>query len=112
MSEIPDSIRAVLEDEEIENIEARKGWAFGTVALSVNGEVEERLENALIELYNGEGSAGQFGGVGVMATSPEGDREFKAYATKTAFEDRGRDEGWYVEEFTDPTNPDYGQAAP
>lgn len=112
MSKIPDSIREVLDDDEIENIENRNGWAFGTVVLSVNGEVEERLEDALIELYNGQGTAGRFGGVGVMATSPEGDREFKAYATKEAFEERGRDEGWYVEEYTDPTNPDYGQAAP
>lgn len=112
MVDIPDQIRELLSDEEIENIENRNGWALGIVVLSENGDEAERFEGAVIELLNGDGRAGDFGGVNFLAVADGELREAKAYATREAFENSSRDSGWFVEKYTDPEDLGYGQPAP
>lgn len=114
MTEIPEKITELMREEEIENIQNRNGWAVGTVVQSSReGEIVETIEPAFIELFNGEGLAGVFGGVKFLAVDGDGEyRESYAYATRDAFENSQGGAGWYVESFTDPEDPDYGQPAP
>lgn len=109
--DIPESVREVLVEEEIENVRQRNGWAVGTVKLYDHGGVTKEIEDAIIELFNGEGSAGEFGGVRFMAEHDGEYEEAYAYATREALIELGR-EGWFVDEFTDPENPDYGDPSP
>lgn len=101
-----------LREDELQNINQRDGWAVGTVVLCVEGNVTRRIEEAYIELFNGAGRAGQFGGVKFLAEHNNEYEESYAYATEKAFNNSSEDEGWYVESFTSPSNPDYGQPAP
>ena len=112
-TDIPESVEEMLTPEEIENIENRDGWAIGDVVLVENGNVgEQTIEDAVIELFNGEGAAGEFGGVRFMAETAGDYTEAYAYATVDAFEQSGGEDGWYVESWTDPEDPDYGDPAP
>jgi hypothetical protein len=115
--EVPEEIQSMLTEEEIENIESRSGWAIGTVQLIRDGDAVETLETAFIELFNGEGRAGTFGGVRFMAavnedSSPKSFREAYAYATTEAGQQQGGNEYHVVSEYLDPEDPDYGQPAP
>lgn len=115
--EVPEEIQSMLTDEEIANIESRTGWAVGIVQLIRDGEVDETLEPAFIELFNGDGRAGSFGGVRFMAavdesSTPKSFREAYAYATTQAGQQQGGDEYHAVSEYLDPEDPDYGQPAP
>lgn len=112
MTEMPQSVADVLTDAEIENIENRRGWAIGTVVLDQNGERTRRIDDAIIELFNGEGEADAFGGVKFLAEDGGEYEEAYAFATKTAYDQSSQSEGWYVDSWTDPTNPNYGQPAP
>lgn len=112
-TDIPDQVAEVLSSEDIEDIGNREGWAIGTVVLSREGEGDvRRIENAFIELFNGEGLAGRFGGVRFLAVDGGEYEESYAYANRGALTNSRTDEGWYVEEFTSPKNPNYGKAAP
>lgn len=115
--EVPEEIQSMLTDEEIENIESRAGWAVGTVQLIRDGDAVETLTPTFIELFNGDGCAGTFGGVRFMAavdenSSPKSFREAYAYATTEAGQQQGSDEYHVVSEYLDPEDPDYGQPAP
>lgn len=134
---VPDAVRAVHTDEEIENMVLFRGWALGTVVLAEKRDgrrldpdelVDEndRIEGAWIELMNGEGRAGEFGGVKAFADVPgsphaeeiagidgtEGYFETYAFATPEAFKASSQKRGWYVGEWIAPKQPDYGEAAP
>lgn len=112
MVEAPEIVTQYLTEEEVENLENRNGWAVGVIELEEDGEVIETINPAFIELYNGEGRAMNFGGVGFMADDDGEYREAKAYATYEAFENANTDAGWYVKEYIEPENPNYGKAAP
>lgn len=123
MSEIPDRIKEMLNEEEIENIENKDGWAFGNVRLkNKEGRVDNEFDDVVIELFNGEGIAGRFGGVKFMWADDsveynepwekQGYKEFYAHATENSLDQNGSLPGWYVEEYTDPEDADYGQASP
>ena len=121
--EIPKRIREILEDDEIANARRREGWATGTaVRLDEQGEVAERLEGVWIELFNGLGGAGVFGGVRFMwaDTAVEYDdpwdddggfEEAYAYATKEAADAGGDVPYWYVESYNED-DVDFGVPAP
>lgn len=109
---IPDTIRTVLTDTEIENIERREGWAVGTVAMMISGEVRERATDAYIELFNGDGQADPYGGVRFYVVHDGELMELYGYATRNALVQSDQTAGWYVEEWTDPEDPDYGKPAP
>lgn len=108
--DIPEQIREMMRDEEIENMQSLDGWAVGTVAPIEEDEVRtvtERIENAWIELFNGAGRAGEFGGVRFMAIDSDGEyREAYAYPDRDSLD--GNEPGWYVAEYDAPENPDVG----
>lgn len=111
--DVPDEVADVLREEELQNIEDRRGWAIGTVVKDEQGDVTDRIEKAFIELQNGRGRAGAFGGLKFLAVNDDGEyEEAYAFATREAYGESEQHLGWYVEEFTDPEDPDYGQAAP
>lgn len=124
--EVPEAVRAVHSEEEIENMLLFRGWALGSVTYVGNGD-GERIDVAWIELFNGEGRAGEFGGVkaftqadpgwplaeeipGIDGTA--GYYETYAFATAEAFEQSGQESGWYVDEWIAPEEPDYGVPGP
>lgn len=109
---IPDAITELFNETEIENIRNRDGWAVGTVELVVDGDVERTIEDAYIELFNGEGLAGEVGGVRFVAVDEGELEESYAFATRRALERSIQSEGWVVSAWTDPADPDYGLAAP
>lgn len=130
---VPEQIQSVMRDEEIENMQNLDGWAVGKVArqeTTTNPDAPDRevLENAWIELFNGDGRAGEsaeqsagstvddlrspkFGGVRFMAVDDDGGyREAYAYPSRKAL--LGNEPGWYVSEWYEPTDPDVGQIYP
>lgn len=124
MTDFPRRIRELLDATEVDNVEHRRGWAIGTVARTdETGDVVERYENAVIELFNGEGGAGQFGGVRFMWADDsveyenpwddnDGYEEAYAHATRAALDRNGSHPAWFVDEYTDPADPEYGQPSP
>lgn len=106
--EIPDEIASMMRDDEIENMRNLDGWAVGTVVL-VGDETSRRIEDAWIELFNGEGRAGEFGGTRFMAIDDGEYEEAYAYGSKEAMGDR--DIGWYVESY-DYIDGDVGEESP
>lgn len=107
--DIPDQIAGLLSPGERSNVIDRNGWAIGIVETYKNGEVKHRHEDAIIELFNGEGGARQFGGVRYMVVDDSGElEESYAYATPESVPD---DKGDYatVVEYTDPEDPEYGE---
>lgn len=107
--EIPDQVQDILWDEEIENMRSFDGWAVGTVSLLTERDADETIENVWIELMNGNGRAGNFGGVRFLGVDSSGElREAYAYPSKDAV----NGDGWYVESFTEPADPDIGQRVP
>jgi len=113
--EIPEQIRDVMREDEIENMENLDGWAVGRVALqeiTANPEHDDEvLDDAWIELFNGEGLAGEFGGVRFMAVDADGEyREAYAYPDRKSL--HGNEPGWYVQKFYQPTDPDVGPRYP
>lgn len=109
---IPKSIREVLHVPELNNIRNRNGWAKGNVTLFEGDETRREHEGVIIELFNGEGTAGEFGGVKFMAATDGGLIENYAFATKDAYVHSDQATGWVVTEWTDPEDPDYGEPAP
>lgn len=122
--EIPDRIADVMEPEERANMRQRKGWATGTaVHIDENGQQTRRLEDVWVELFNGHGGAGVFGGVRFQWTDGEeydeekpwaddgGYEEVYAYATKEAAEDEATAPYWYIAEYNED-DVDYGIPAP
>jgi hypothetical protein len=116
--EIPDRIEELMRDEEIENMRNLDGWAVGTVALVEKGTEIASVDDAWIELFNGEGRAGQFGGVRFMALCEEQamddfDEYLEAYAYGSFSSFRANaGTGWYVKRYDHPDDPDVGQEAP
>lgn len=114
MAEIPTSIRELMREDELENMRNRDGWATGTVALvDETGDIADRIENAWIELFDGEGAAAASDGVRFMAVRGDGEYE-EAYAHEDrdtlerrrdgeAVGERGTVTGsypaWFVEEY-------------
>lgn len=121
--EIPEPIRDIMRDEEVENMRNLDGWAVGTVTLVERGATIRSIDNAWIELFNGAGRAGSFGGVRFMAIDESKPAEAEvayidpqyeeayAYATADDF-DVDSSTGWYVEQYDVPDDPDYGAPAP
>lgn len=99
LPEIPEQIRDVMREEEIENIRNLDGWAFGPVGCRDGGHTKEVIADAWIELFNGDGRAGTFGGVRFMAVDQTGEyREAYAYGSEAALE-QNTDTGWFVIEY-------------
>lgn len=121
--EIPERIEEILDSHEIVNMRTLDGWATGTVVeVDEDGTEQRRLDGAWIELFNGYGSAGVFGGVRLMWVDESVDydepwdddggyEERYAYATKAAAEAEGEPPYWYVAEY-DQDEVDYGIPAP
>jgi hypothetical protein len=116
MDEIPDELIEILTDEELENLQSRTGWAIGTIQLiedreNEDGEDENRvvkreLSDCPIELLNGRGTAGRFGGMNAFAVDTDGKfMEVKAYGSIDAFDVSSKSSGWVVTEYTDPADP-------
>lgn len=114
MSEpIPQAVAEMLDGEEKRNVRDRNGWAVGTVVHRSEEGLHRKIEVAFIELFNGDGRAGEFGGVRFMAVTDDGDlEEAYAHATEEAAEANAEEPYWYVEEYTDPEDPDYGEPSP
>lgn len=122
--DLPPGIANIMREEEIDNMLALDGWAVGTVVHVEDGEEERRLENAWIELFNGEGRAGEFGGVRFMAIDPDDDSEPEsdhlptgyaeayAYGDEETWENNPKESGWYVAEYVAPEDPNVGETAP
>lgn len=65
--EIPKRIREMMDSDERACMRQRKGWATGTVVeVNEGGEEVRRLDGAWIELFNGHGLSGVFGGIRFM----------------------------------------------
>jgi hypothetical protein len=109
---IPEQIREVLHIPELDNLRNRDGWAKGEVTLIEAGAERQTIEEAFIELFNDEGTAGEFGGVKFMAEQGGALLENYAFATREAFEESSQSQGWVVTEWTDPDDPEYGEPAP
>lgn len=121
---VPEGFEEVLRPEEIQNMRHFKGWAIGSVTYVDEGNVgADRVEDCWIELLNGEGRAGEFGGVKAFnrreMEAPrtldfpvEGYFEVYGFATPEAFEASSQTSGWYVDEWETPGQPDFGRAAP
>lgn len=109
---IPEEIRDVLHTPELANLRDREGWAKGEIALIEDTEVSEEIDEVFLELFNGEGTAGEFGGVRAYAVTDGNYRENYAYATREAFDESEQVAGWVVTKWTDPVDPDYGDPAP
>lgn len=127
-------LRQVMRDEEIQNIRHFEGWAIGTIVLAEKKDgrrlrsrhlisEKDRVEKCWIELFNGKGRAGEFGGVKAFAIRDAGAPhteeypvpgyfETYAFAHRDAFVESSQEGGWYVEEWETPEEPDYGEAAP
>lgn len=109
--EIPEQIENVMRQEEIENMRSLDGWAIGTVVQTDwDGEVVHRFDDAWVELFNGDGRAGRFGGVRFMTVDDGDYEEAYAYAGRTAAE--GSHPCYYVETWTEPEFPEIGPRSP
>lgn len=110
---IPDEIADLMTDEELAEMRSRNGWAVGTVTeVGDDGSVLRTIEEAWVELFNGEGLSGAFGGVRFQAVDENGDyTESYAYATEEAAEENTTPPYWFVESY-DTEDVDYGQPAP
>lgn len=114
--EIPEQIREIMQDGEIGNMRNLCGWAVGRVArqdttANPDGPDIEVLDEAWIELFNGKGRAGEFGGVRFMAVDDDGEYR-EAYAYPSRKDLFGNEPGWYVQKFYQPTNPEIGIRKP
>lgn len=106
---LPEQAVEFLNDEEVENLRNRDGWATGTVVHVEDGEEAERFEDAAIELFNGAGRAGQFDGARFMWGDDEDEyEEAYCYTSEEQFEASGKDAAYYVAEYDDPEDPDVG----
>ena len=109
--DIPEQIKELMRDEEIENMQNLDGWAVGTVIeVDEDGTRVATHEDAWIELFNGEGRAGKFGGVRFMAVTDGTYEEAYAYATRDS--SVGNEPCFYVKEYDVPSNPRYGAPGP
>lgn len=109
--DIPDVIQEMMQDKEVENMRNLDGWAVGTVVLIEMGSQKQTIHDAWIELFNGEGCAGEFGGVRFMGKNGDGRyQEAYAYGTEEAMDHRST--GWYVESYDYPDDPNVGDPAP
>lgn len=123
--EIPEQIESIMQSGELGNMRNLCGWAVGTVVRVGDRHhfVEERFRNAWVELFNGEGRAGEsaelragstvedcrsskFGGVRFMAVT-DGEYE-EAYAYPDEESAQGNEPCYYVEEWDVPDQPDVG----
>lgn len=109
--EIPEQIEELMQSGELGNMRNLVGWAVGTVVKtdSLGNEVE-RYEDAWVELFNGKGRAGEFGGVRFMAVEDDEYEEAYAYPDEQSF--RGNEPGYYVTEWRVPDHPDVGIKKP
>lgn len=109
--EIPDEIQEMMNSEERRNMRNLDGWAVGTV-IQVNtiGNIIGRYTGAWIELFNGQGRAGEFGGVKFMWAVCGAYEEAYAYPNERSAQ--GHEPCYVVEEFTHPENPDVGREVP
>lgn len=110
--EIPTEIASLMNDEELDNMRSLDGWAVGSVACYENRTQIALLSDAWIELFNGDGRAGEFGGVRFMALDEDGQlQEAYAYGSFGALRENAAT-GWCVQNYRVPDNPDVGQEAP
>lgn len=103
---IPETIQEYMHDEELENMRNLDGWAVGTVVQIIDGAVTKRIEDAWIELFNGEGRAGEFEGVRFLAVHEDEYEESYAYSSAAAMGEKKT--AWCVEEWKEPEEPDIG----
>jgi len=109
--DVPEQIEEIMQGDELGNMRNLCGWAVGTVVQTDSlGNGVERFEDAWVELFNGEGRAGNFGGVRFMAVSDGEYEEAYAYPDYESF--RGNEPGYYVTEWHVPDQPDVGIRKP
>lgn len=105
--EIPEQIESIMQSGELGNMRNLCGWAVGTaVQVDSLGNEVERYENAWVELFNGEGRAGEFGGVRFMAVSDGEYEEAYAYPDRESAE--GNEPCYVITEWDVPNHPDVG----
>jgi hypothetical protein len=110
--EIPDQIRDMMDEAEIENMESRSGWATGTAKeVNSDGRVTTTHEGAWIELFNGDGGAGEFGGVRFMAVTDGEYEEAYAYPDREFAERHSDPPYFYIASFNED-DVDYGKPIP
>lgn len=108
-ADIPEQVRDVMEEQEIENMLSFTGWATGTVVeLDENGDVETVFEDAWIELFNGKGLARDFGGIKFFAVKDGEYTEAYGYPDEEYVNDPPC---YFVREF-DQEDVDYGTPVP
>lgn len=100
-TEIPEQIKAVMHPDECDNMRALDGWAVGTVVCHEDGDEVNRIDDAWIELFDGNGRAGEFNGVRFMGVSDGEYMEAYAHGDGHYFEQDDRT-GWFVESYTEP----------
>lgn len=111
LPEIPKQIESIMESGELGNMRNLCGWAVGhAVQVDAQGEAVARYENAWVELFNGKGRAGEFGGVRFMAVE-DGEYE-EAYAYPDADSAEGNYPCYYITEWVVPDHADVGMKYP
>ena len=109
---LPQQIEDLIAEVEMENMKTRNGWATGSVVLiDGEGNRSREIEQAWIELFNGEGEAANTGGVRFMAVVGGEYEEAYAYPDEETAEEYGSPPYWYVTEYNEE-NVEYGVNAP
>lgn len=112
-TDVPEQIRDMMTDEEIENMLNHNGWAYGTIIYrNHDGDdlVEQEIGDMWIELFNGEGRAGAFGGVRFMGFAFGSYKEAYAYPSEETA--RGNEPCYYVSAWIEPESPTIGPKYP
>jgi hypothetical protein len=109
--DIPEQIEELMQSDELGNMRNLCGWAVGDVVeVNPQGKAVESYSDAWVELFNGEGRAGRFGGVRFMVVS-DGEYE-EAYAYPDEESAHGNEPCYYVTEWIVPDQPDVGIKKP
>lgn len=109
---IPDQITDIMRETEIENMRSRRGWATGTlVCIGEDGDETQTIEDAWIEMLNGDGEAANMGGVRFMGVADGEYKEAYAYPERDIAEEYTTPPYWFVDEYNED-DVDYGVVAP
>jgi hypothetical protein len=99
-NEIPDALAALLTDTELQNVKAQNGWAKGTAVEVPADNPPIEYEDCWFELLNGNGRAGNFGGVRLFIIHDEETvEEHLAYPSEDAYKDAQKAAGYYAKSF-------------
>lgn len=97
---IPATVAEIMRSEEIKNMRNLRGWVVGNVELVVNGDRKDYIEDVWIEIFDGNGTAGEFDGCRFMGVDESGSyRESYAFIGDKPF-DPETDTGWHVDTVT------------